>query len=71
MGWEKGGTVDIRWLGKASLLNNKSYVGRKEVRQADLRKNSVWGERKTSRRSEQPRGQGGCGRGQSKGPGLG
>lgn len=50
MGWEKGGTVDIRWLGKASLLNNKSYVGRKEVRQADLRKNSVWGERKTSRR---------------------
>lgn len=48
MGWEKGGTVDVRWLGKASPLNNKSHVGRKEERQADLRKNIVWGERKTS-----------------------
>lgn len=48
MGWEKGGTIDIRWLGEVSLLNNKSHMGRKEVRQADLRKNSVWGERKTS-----------------------
>lgn len=52
MGWEKGGTVDIRWLGKTSLLNNKSRVGMKEVRQADLRKNSVGAREKQAPRQE-------------------
>ena len=37
MGWDKGGTVDIRWPGKSSLLNRDLEVARERVRQVPER----------------------------------